>query len=228
MKGGFGMTTVSILQNKKPNIAKLKMAGILKKDGQYTFAIPIMNGQFQLLIVIAQTGEMTTQVIDAKSGEEYTLHLTKGPVGPFIATVRQAYEEVLAQIEEEYFEPDIFKSREAQEIISYVRNTYGDELEFLWERFPNNAVWRRRDSKKWYAALMTIKKRKLGLDSDAIIEIIDLRMNAAELEKRIDNEKYFPGYHMNKKHWLTICLDGTVPLTEIYRRIDDSYQLAVK
>lgn len=108
------MTTVSILQNKKPNIAKLKMAGILKKDGQYTFAIPIMNGQFQLLIVIAQTGEMTTQVIDAKSGEDIRFILQKACC-PFIATVRQAYEEVLAQIEEEYFEPDIFKSREAQE-----------------------------------------------------------------------------------------------------------------
>ena len=37
-----------------------------------------------------------------------------------------------------------------------------------------------------------------------------------------------PGYHMNKKHWFTICLDGFVPMEEIFRRIDESFALAVK
>ncbi|MBF1207631.1 MAG: MmcQ/YjbR family DNA-binding protein, partial [Fusobacterium periodonticum] len=42
----------------------------------------------------------------------------------------------------------------------------------------------------------------------------------------IDNKRYFPAYHMNKKHWCTICLDGTVELEKIYRLIDISYELA--
>lgn len=222
------MTVVSLWQNKKPNVAKLEAAGILKKNGQYIFSIPIVAGQFQLLIAIAQSSEVTTQVIDVKSGEEYTLHQTKGPVGPFIAAVRQAYEEALTQIEEEYFEPDVFKSREAQEIISYVRKTYGDELEFLWKRSPHNGIWRRKDTNKWYAVLMIIKKQKIGLDSEEMVEIMDLRMNMAEKEKLIDKQKFFPGFHMNKDHWYTICLDGSLPLEEIYRRIDDSYRLAKK
>ena len=33
---------------------------------------------------------------------------------------------------------------------------------------------------------------------------------------------------MNKKHWLTILLDGQVPSREIFRHIDQSYTLAVK
>ncbi|NRB38866.1 MAG: MmcQ/YjbR family DNA-binding protein [Pseudomonadales bacterium] len=37
-----------------------------------------------------------------------------------------------------------------------------------------------------------------------------------------------PGYHMNKKHWNTIILDGTVPIGEIERMIDHSYTLVVK
>lgn len=36
-----------------------------------------------------------------------------------------------------------------------------------------------------------------------------------------------PGYHMNKKHWNTIILDGTVPKGEIERMIDHSYSLVV-
>ncbi len=37
-----------------------------------------------------------------------------------------------------------------------------------------------------------------------------------------------PGYHMNKAHWNTVLLDGTVPVSEIQRMIDVSYTLVVK
>ncbi|TMI69522.1 MAG: MmcQ/YjbR family DNA-binding protein [Bacteroidetes bacterium] len=34
-----------------------------------------------------------------------------------------------------------------------------------------------------------------------------------------------PGYHMNKKHWNTIIVDGSVPSKQIKEWIDDSYSL---
>ena len=37
-----------------------------------------------------------------------------------------------------------------------------------------------------------------------------------------------PGYHMNKRHWNTIMLDGTVPAGELRRMIDNSYTLVVR
>lgn len=37
-----------------------------------------------------------------------------------------------------------------------------------------------------------------------------------------------PGYHLNKKHWNTVTLDGSVPQKEFLRMIDDSYNLVVK
>lgn len=37
-----------------------------------------------------------------------------------------------------------------------------------------------------------------------------------------------PGYHMNKRHWNTVALDGDVPQGEIKRMIDRSYGLVVK
>jgi predicted DNA-binding protein (MmcQ/YjbR family) len=45
------------------------------------------------------------------------------------------------------------------------------------------------------------------------------------LELRDRHEAVQPGYHMNKKHWNTVLLDGTIPVTEIKRMIDHSYQL---
>ncbi len=37
-----------------------------------------------------------------------------------------------------------------------------------------------------------------------------------------------PGYHMNKRHWNTVLLDGSVPGGEIERMADNSYALVVK
>ena len=37
-----------------------------------------------------------------------------------------------------------------------------------------------------------------------------------------------PGYHMNKLHWNSIILDGSIPLNEMTKMIDHSYALVVK
>ena len=37
-----------------------------------------------------------------------------------------------------------------------------------------------------------------------------------------------PGYHMNKAHWNTVTLDGSIPSGEIERMIDRSYGLVVR
>lgn len=37
-----------------------------------------------------------------------------------------------------------------------------------------------------------------------------------------------PGYYLNKRHWNTITLDGSIPDPELTRMIDDSYRLVVK
>ena len=36
-----------------------------------------------------------------------------------------------------------------------------------------------------------------------------------------------PGYHMNKRHWNTVVLDGSIPRGEIERMVDHSYGLVV-
>ncbi|MDH3642848.1 MAG: MmcQ/YjbR family DNA-binding protein [Gammaproteobacteria bacterium] len=41
-------------------------------------------------------------------------------------------------------------------------------------------------------------------------------------------EAVVPGYHMNKAHWNTVILDGSIPTGEIERMIDRSFGLVVK
>jgi predicted DNA-binding protein (MmcQ/YjbR family) len=41
-------------------------------------------------------------------------------------------------------------------------------------------------------------------------------------------ESILPGFHMNKKHWNTVVVDGTVPNKLLKEMIDDSYTLVKK
>ena len=41
-------------------------------------------------------------------------------------------------------------------------------------------------------------------------------------------EAVMPGYHMNKRHWNTVTVDGSIPDDEVLEMIDNSYALVVK
>lgn len=213
---------------RKVNFFKLTNYGFSETDNGYQYTTDVMNSQFQLNVFVTNDGLVSTQMTDKASNEEYSLYKVESSVGAYVGKVRNECENVLKDISQKCFDSDIFHSEQTLDVIEYVRQKYGDELEFLWEKFSDNAVWRRKDSQKWYGLILTISKTKLGLDSNEIVEIIDLRLNPEQMIKTIDNKKYFPGWHMSKKSWYTIILDGSVPTEEIYRRIDESYILAVK
>jgi predicted DNA-binding protein (MmcQ/YjbR family) len=48
------------------------------------------------------------------------------------------------------------------------------------------------------------------------------------LDLRDRYEQVQPGYHMNKKHWNTVEIDGGIPAVELRRMIDHSYELVFK
>lgn len=213
------------IKNKKINLKRFKEFGFKLIDNSYYYHTSLLKNQFKMTVKINLDNSIFTEIIDTETNEPYVLYLIENRSG-YSEKVYKEYSEVLEKIKKKCFEDEIFKANYTTEIIAYVKNKYGDKLEFLWEKSPKNAVIRRKSSNKWYAVILTISKKKISLNSDEIIEIINLHNNPEEIEKIIDYKKYFPAYHMNKKHWCTICLDGTVELKEIYRMIDISYELA--
>ena len=66
----------------------------------------------------------------------------------------------------------------------------------------------------------------------ASLESIPLQINLKcdperAFELREEYEVVQPGHHMNKKHWNTIIIDGSVSIRKIFEWIDDSYNLVV-
>ena len=193
----------------------------------WRYEIDILNGAFHLYVKISSDGQVDTDLIEKETGEKYVLYKTAAS-GSFVGEVRFAIEKILSDISQKCFEPSVFNTKQARVIIEFVRNTYGDELEFLWEKFPDNAVWRRKDNKKWYGAILTTKGNKIGMNTDSTVEIIDLRMDAKKSDEILSRENYFPGWHMNKKSWYTLVLDFSVTDEELKERIAESYKLAAK
>ncbi|WP_338938207.1 MmcQ/YjbR family DNA-binding protein [Fusobacterium nucleatum] len=214
------------IKNKKINFKKLKEFGFELIDNSYYYHTSLLKNQFKMSVKINIDNSIFTEIIDTETNEPYVLHLLEIKRSGYSEKIYKAYSEILEKIKKVCFEDEIFKANYTKEIVAYVKNKYGDELEFLWEKSPKNAVVRRKSSNKWYAVILTIPKRKFGLESDEVIEVINLHNIPKEIEKLIDYKRYFPAYHMNKKHWCTICLDGTIELKEIYKKIDTSYELA--
>ncbi|MBR7158939.1 MAG: MmcQ/YjbR family DNA-binding protein [Alphaproteobacteria bacterium] len=221
----WGKSNIAV--NKRPNYDKLAKYGFSKQGEQYVFSVNIMDGDFRL-IIYASYKETTFKIIDNSTEEEYRLVYISDAVGSFIGTVRSASEEVINDVIDKCYDAHIFKSPYTKQVIEYVENKYGAKAEYLWEKTPNNAIFRDPKSKKWYLALLTIAKRKIGIDEDGYIEIIDLKETPENIERLVDGINYLAGYHMNKKHWYTMKLDGSVPIKEIYKRIDKSFELLFK
>ena len=116
-------------------------------------------------------------------------------------------------------------SSQLDELMTYTKDFFGTSPEYLWESYPDAAVFRHEVNKKWYAIVMHISYRKLGIDSDEMLDILDVKCDPQLLGSLLQKEGCHPAYHMNKSHWLTVRLDGTVPFDEIIGLLEMSYDL---
>ncbi len=217
-----------LFANRSFDFGKLIEYGFSEKGKDYIYYARLPNGQFDIKVTVSKTGKITADVFDSETREVYVLVKLPEATGKFIGQIKAEYEAVLKDIREKCSRPEVFKNNQTRAVLDYAAEKYGDEPEFLWENSPLNAVLRRKDNKKWYAALLVVAQNKLGLPGEEKTEIIDLRMASNEVEIFTDYKIYFPGYHMNKKHWITIPLDSRAELQEILFRLDCSYELAKK
>ncbi|MBR1811528.1 MAG: MmcQ/YjbR family DNA-binding protein [Clostridia bacterium] len=216
-----------IFRRKKLNRDKLTAYGFVRDGDAYLLKQNIMHNAFTLYVSIGENEAPDTRLVEKDTGEEYALYKTDAQ-GTFIGDVRAAIAHVLHKIADDCYETAVFQARQAQVLLAFVRENYGDEPEFLWSKFPDNAVWRRKDTAKWYGAILTVQGSKLGLDTDAVVEIVDLRLQPALMADLTAKEHYYPGWHMNKKSWYTMILDESIPDEELCQRVRDSYALARK
>lgn len=178
----------TLFNNRKINIGRLLSFGFSEEKNTYTYATRLIGGEFEMTVTVTKAGKVSTEVVDVFSKEPYVLYRVPGAQGAFVGKVREEHAGVLMAIADACFESDVFKSEYANRVIQHVREKYRDELQFLWKRFPDNAIFRRQDNAKWYAALLVLQKKKLGLDDAGVVDIIDLRATPENVDALVDGK----------------------------------------
>ena len=218
--------TEAIFKYKKPDEAKLIHYGFKKSTEGFCISIPIMQMQFVMNVCILPGGAVKFKVIETEFNEEYDLVEVSNAQGGFVGDVRESCEKVLTEIADRCFDTDILKAEQTRRILNFIKDRFDVDPDFPWEKYPDYAVFRRADNNKWFAIIMTVDKSRIGAAGHGSIEIIDMKAAPEHVEKLLEQDDYYPAYHMNKKHWFTACLDGSVSDEELFWHMESSYESA--
>jgi predicted DNA-binding protein (MmcQ/YjbR family) len=223
--GHFIMRNVNDFLGREVIPAQLRQFGFKKKGDGYYYQRPILDDQF-LINVCVCGDKVTADVYDVFAEDNYYLHLVEDAEGSFVGQIRTEYEKLLEELSA-CFKPAFPFGEVGKAVSAYARRKYHSNLEFLWKD-ENTAILRHIGNKKWYAVFMCVQKKKLGLDGDDLIPIIDMRAPKHEISSLVDNINYFRGWHMNKQSWITIPLDGRVSADVVCWFLDMSHDISAK
>ncbi len=115
-----------------------------------------------------------------------------------------------------------------KEIVKYINKKYDPLEEHPWEEYPEFITFKHKENNKWFALIMDVPYEKLHIKKQGLSSVINLK-NLPEIIGGLRKENgILPAYHMNKEHWITVLLDGTVSKQRICDLIDISYDLTDK
>ena len=112
----------------------------------------------------------------------------------------------------------------AEEVLAFAAAQYQTEPERLWQRYPDYLVLRHKGSRKWFGILMKVPGTVLSAPESGMLEILNVKVSDPVLHGLLLSRKgYFPAYHMNHASWISIALDGSVPMSEILEFLSESF-----
>lgn len=93
-----------------------------------------------------------------------------------------------------------------QQFFEYCLNAYGTLPDYPFDEDFETAVLRHSDNRKWYAIVMRVSRRKFGIDSDEVIDVVNLKLPTEMFGSFGAADGVYPAYHMNKLHWISVLL----------------------
>ena len=93
-----------------------------------------------------------------------------------------------------------------RDFLAYCLETFGTEADHPFEEDFETAVLRHGSNRKWYALAMRVSRRKFGLDSDEVIDVVNLKQPIEMFGSFGKADGVYPAYHMNKLHWISVLL----------------------
>lgn len=110
------------------------------------------------------------------------------------------------------------------ELEQFVLEHYSTEPDHPWMKYPNFAVFRHSSNQKWFALIMDVPKKRLGLQGEDLLNVVNFKCEPILMGSLLGEPGFFPAYHMSKDSWITVALDGSVPDDKIKLLLDVSYE----
>ena len=218
--------TAKIFRNKVFVKDKMTKFGFKTAGQCFVYSQKLLDNQFELQIFVSLPKNIETKLIDTSSKDLYTLHLLNTASGTFVGEVREGYENTLIQIAENCCKDTFFMTAQANRITEMIKKRFNTTPEFLWKKFPGFGVFRNTESQKWYGLISNIDKSRLEKNNKGTVEILNIKLDCAEIADLHKCKGFYPAYHMNKKNWITILLDETIKDEKIMELIEKSYKFS--
>ena len=214
-----------IFRSAKIKKDSLKEAGFTTSDdNSYKMGVPVSNGTFKADITLVLSDQtLTVQLFDSATGEKYAL-FDMPSHGAFVASLREEVQKIIDDIKTKCFETNDLKD----DYIAWIKSKFGVEPDYPWpDDAPYSFVFR-CPNEKWFALVMRIKYRQLGLTGDENVWVVNMKADQDSIPNLVDHKSIFPAWHMNKKHWITILLTAVTDFNKLCELTEKSYELVTK
>lgn len=201
---------------------KLIKFGFKKEKDKYILRQLSTNKDFTYYIEI-NNKKVLSSVIDNSIEEEYMPFYIETINGEYVGSIRDEFNMLIKSILSTCYEKD-YKNDTVHQVINLVKEKYNLKPEYLFSDSPNTFVLKHKEA-KWFGIVMDIPYTKVGIDSKEIVYVLNVKVPTGDIETLIKENGIVPAYHMNKKYWISILLDGSVSIEKIAKLIDISYNL---
>lgn len=119
--------------------------------------------------------------------------------------------------------------KERDFVLEHVKEIAGAVYDCPFENDFDTTVLRHEKSRKWFGILMSVKKSKVKLRGDGEVDVLNLKSDPEDSLVLFElYDKIIPAYHMNKTHWISVILDGSIPEGVVRSLIDKSFDMTKK
>lgn len=170
-----------------------------------------------------QEAKMEISLWDSLAEAEYPLAFIPSSKGAYVGQVRKILWKRLSHMDREISHPQKIFSDQAEALLQLIQIRWGWKPDFLWEAHPKTAVFRYGSKQTWFGVLQEIDWEKIDARKEGSVTILTIKSD--QVLDLLDKHVAYPGFHMNKKYWISFPLDGRHTLEQLLSYLVKSYQM---
>ena len=212
-----------ILEQYDVDIERALAYGFMQADDNLILRKALPETEFYAVVTLAGKA-LEVNAFDSDTDEAYLPFNVADNISSYVMSVREKVEALLEEIKMQC----LIKINVKLQLMDYCSQRFGTVPDAPWPETPENFTFKTARRNKWYALFMTIPYKSLGLAKAGKVDVLNIKLPPAKIEQLVDRQHFYPAYHMNKKHWLTVLLQKDADISLVQELLAESYQLVEK